>query len=106
MTERDPVCGMQVDPARAPARAAHDGRAYFFCCPGCAQKFRVDPDKYLAPRPAPPAASLVVVGAAPPPPVPASMPGSTLASTRAIATAHASTAHSSIAHSSPPPASS
>src|ERR1700719_2138239 len=101
MTERDPVCGMQVDPARAPARAEHAGRAYFFCCPACAQKFRVDPDKYLEPRPAPPAASLVVVGAAPSPPVPASTPGSALAATRAIATAHAS-----IGHSSPPPASS
>ena len=101
MTERDPVCGMQVDPARAPARAEHAGRAYFFCCPGCAQKFQLDPDKYLAPRPAPPAASLGVLGAPPSPPVPASTDGSTLASTGAVATAHASTAHPA-----PPPASS
>ena len=72
MTERDPVCGMQVDPARAPARAEHAGRAYFFCCPGCAQKFQLDPDKYLASRPASPAASLVVLGAPPSPASPAS----------------------------------
>ena len=95
MTERDPVCGMQVDPARAPARAEHAGRAYFFCCPGCAQKFQLDPDKYLAPRPAPSPASLVVLGAPPSPRVPASTPGSTLSSTGTVATAHASTAHHS-----------
>ncbi len=45
--ERDPVCGMSVDPARARASAAHRGRNYYFCCPGCAQKFQADPEKYL-----------------------------------------------------------
>src|ERR1700680_3371596 len=72
MTERDPVCGMEVDPARAPARAEHAGRAYFFCCPSCAQKFQLDPDKYLVPRPASPPTSLVVLGAAPSPASPSS----------------------------------
>ena len=91
--ERDPVCGMQVDPARAPARAEHAGRAYFFCCPGCAQKFQLDPDEYLSPRPASPPASLVVLGAPPPPPAmtatsPASsIDGSSISSTAPVATA-------------------
>ena len=44
----DPVCGMSVDPATA-ARADHDGRAYYFCCTGCRDKFRADPQHYLAP---------------------------------------------------------
>ncbi|MGZ4812574.1 MAG: heavy metal translocating P-type ATPase [Terriglobales bacterium] len=44
----DPVCGMSVDPARARARADHQGRTYYFCCPGCAQKFSADPQKYLS----------------------------------------------------------
>ncbi|MGZ4827952.1 MAG: YHS domain-containing protein, partial [Terriglobales bacterium] len=44
----DPVCGMSVDPARARARADHEGRTYYFCCPGCAQKFSADPQKYLS----------------------------------------------------------
>jgi Cu+-exporting ATPase len=47
MTARDPVCGMSVDPAKAPARATHAGQDYFFCCARCSEKFRADPEKYL-----------------------------------------------------------
>jgi Cu+-exporting ATPase len=46
--ERDPVCGMNVNPEAAKVRAEHDGRTYYFCCGGCAQKFQQDPAKYLA----------------------------------------------------------
>jgi P-type Cu+ transporter len=46
--ERDPVCGMNVHPEKAKAQAAHDGRTYYFCCGGCAQKFQREPGKYLA----------------------------------------------------------
>jgi Cu+-exporting ATPase len=59
---RDPVCGMQVDPAKAPARVHHDGQEYFFCRTGCAEKFKAAPEKYLAPRPQPSGPSLVVLG--------------------------------------------
>ena len=45
--ERDPVCGMSVDPGKAKARVEHGGTAYFFCCRGCAKKFESDPRKYL-----------------------------------------------------------
>ena len=45
--ERDPVCGMTVDPAGAKATAAHGGKTYYFCCVGCATKFRADPEHYL-----------------------------------------------------------
>jgi len=45
----DPVCGMQVDPARARASREHEGKQYFFCCNSCAEKFAVDPEKYLRP---------------------------------------------------------
>ncbi len=45
--ERDPVCGMQVDPLRAAAQVEHDQKNYFFCGKGCGEKFRVDPEKYL-----------------------------------------------------------
>jgi P-type Cu+ transporter len=75
--ERDPVCGMQVDPAKARARAEHGGRSYFFCCEGCAQKFRAAPDKYLAPPPKPARPSLVVLTPGPTaklPPPPALAP--------------------------------
>jgi Cu+-exporting ATPase len=45
--ERDPVCGMNVNPETAKARAEHDGKAYYFCCEGCAQKFQEVPGKFL-----------------------------------------------------------
>ncbi len=45
---KDPVCGMSVDPARAAARAEHDGATYYFCAPGCANRFSANPQKYLA----------------------------------------------------------
>jgi Cu+-exporting ATPase len=45
---RDPVCGMTVDPERAPAKTDHAGTAYYFCCARCAEKFRADPEKYLS----------------------------------------------------------
>src|SRR5579862_7749589 len=46
--ERDPVCGMSVDPAKAAATAGHGQKTYYFCCKGCADKFRVAPDRYLS----------------------------------------------------------
>jgi P-type Cu+ transporter len=35
----DPVCGMTVDPARAAGTSERDGVRYYFCSPGCKQKF-------------------------------------------------------------------
>lgn len=44
----DPVCGMTVDPATAPAQRSYDGRSYHFCSRGCAEKFDVDAPAYIA----------------------------------------------------------
>jgi Cu+-exporting ATPase len=44
----DPVCGMTVDPARAPASCTYEGTTYYFCNPGCARKFDADPRRYLS----------------------------------------------------------
>src|ERR1700756_2057224 len=63
--KRDPVCGMQVDPASPRAKFEHGGRTYFFCCAGCAQKFEAAPEKYLQPRPTPAGPSLSVISTAP-----------------------------------------
>ncbi|HEV2348362.1 MAG TPA: heavy metal translocating P-type ATPase [Terriglobia bacterium] len=53
-TVKDPVCGMNVDPARAAATHEYEGKKYFFCNPRCQEKFRATPGKYLAgPPPAP-----------------------------------------------------
>jgi P-type Cu+ transporter len=51
--ERDPVCGMNVDPLRAAAQIEHAEKNYFFCGKSCAEKFRANPEKYLAPQTSP-----------------------------------------------------
>lgn len=43
----DPVCGMTVDPATAPASAEVEGVTYYFCAPGCQKAFLKDPNAYL-----------------------------------------------------------
>ncbi|MCS6318004.1 MAG: HAD-IC family P-type ATPase, partial [Nitrospira sp.] len=46
--ERDPVCGMTVQPATAAGSHMHAGKTYYFCCQGCLEKFRVDPARYVS----------------------------------------------------------
>src|ERR1700686_4307830 len=58
---KDPVCGMNVDPARAKHRFDSAGKSYYFCCGHCAEKFKADPEKYLAQATRPPS-SLVTLG--------------------------------------------
>jgi Cu+-exporting ATPase len=43
---KDPVCGMQVDPATAAASEVHDGRTYPFCSLACRDQFLADPGAY------------------------------------------------------------
>jgi len=47
--EKDVVCGMQVDPAKAAATSEYKGKTYYFCAPGCRRAFEADPGKYLDP---------------------------------------------------------
>jgi Cu+-exporting ATPase len=54
--EKDPVCGMDVNPATARYKAQHDGtlhegKEYFFCSAGCLAKFQADPEKILSSAP-------------------------------------------------------
>jgi Cu+-exporting ATPase len=44
----DPVCGMQVS-SDSEHRYTHAGTRYYFCCAGCLEKFRTDPESYLRP---------------------------------------------------------
>ena len=46
---RDPVCGMQVDEASAPASVVHERERYFFCSAHCKAKFEADPAAFLKP---------------------------------------------------------
>ena len=43
---RDPVCGVEVDPARTHIRAEYEGEQYAFCCEPCRQEFLRHPDRY------------------------------------------------------------
>jgi Cu+-exporting ATPase len=45
--EKDPVCGMTVDPDRAVAKSVYHGKTFYFCCQSCATKFAASPEKYL-----------------------------------------------------------
>src|SRR4051812_18542189 len=50
MSERDPVCGMSVEPGKAKGGShQHAGVTYWFCGPGCRAKFAADPGRFLAP---------------------------------------------------------
>ena len=39
---------MNVDPAKTKQSLVHGGKDYFFCCAGCLEKFRREPEKYLS----------------------------------------------------------
>ncbi|MGB8010913.1 MAG: heavy metal translocating P-type ATPase [Terriglobales bacterium] len=86
---KDPVCGMNVDPASARYKTLHQGKEYFFCCAGCLAKFQANPEKILSSPPTPMTTSmpsgLVSLGGPtlvmPTPSKPAAAPGASLAGT-------------------------
>ena len=43
---KDPVCGMQVEIAHAPATRARAGQAFYFCSDHCAHRFDTDGDRH------------------------------------------------------------
>ena len=47
-SEKDPVCGMDVDP-KAPGtiRVQHGGMAYYFCSDKCRKSFEASPEKFV-----------------------------------------------------------
>jgi Cu+-exporting ATPase len=50
----DPVCGMDVTPGGAAGGSAeHAGTTYWFCNPGCRERFIADPARFLKPPAAP-----------------------------------------------------
>lgn len=44
--ETDPICKMQVDPKTAAGQSEYEGKTYYFCAPGCKQKFDANPSQY------------------------------------------------------------
>ncbi len=53
--EKDPVCGMDVNPGSPKHSAEYGGRTYYFCSQGCKTKFVADPVSYIGEKPKPPA---------------------------------------------------
>jgi len=45
--EKDPVCGMEVDPKTAAGKSTYQGKTYYFCSPGCKIDFDKEPQKYV-----------------------------------------------------------
>jgi len=47
--QKDPVCGMSVDPANAAAKIEYQGKSYFFCSKRCGERFSANPARFLQP---------------------------------------------------------
>jgi Cu+-exporting ATPase len=45
--EKDVVCGMQVDPAKAAGKSEYQGKTYYFCSNACKTKFDANPNQYM-----------------------------------------------------------
>lgn len=48
-TVKDPVCGMNVDPAKTPHHTRMGDNDYYFCSAGCLGKFQANPRQYTEP---------------------------------------------------------
>ena len=44
---RDPVCGMEVDEAKAAGSSVYRGLTYYFCAPVCKKEFDAGPEKHV-----------------------------------------------------------
>lgn len=42
-----PISGEVFTVTGASPKAEYKGKTYFFCCPGCVEKFKADPEKYV-----------------------------------------------------------
>jgi YHS domain-containing protein len=47
VVQRDPVCGMDVEPMTAAAARQHAGHTYYFCSLTCRDDFDLDPKRYV-----------------------------------------------------------
>ncbi len=45
--DKDPVCGMTVDPAKAEHHSQHGGKTWYFCSSRCQSQFDEDPARYF-----------------------------------------------------------
>lgn len=45
--EKDPVCGMLVDPKQAVGQRQYQGKIYYLCSPACLARFDQAPQRYV-----------------------------------------------------------
>ena len=50
----DPVCGMQIEEAQAPASSDYEDKTYYFCSESCKAEFDAEPERYVRPLDQPP----------------------------------------------------
>jgi len=43
---KDPVCGMEIDQAKAAAKREYEGKTYYFCSTSCRDKFNAAPQSF------------------------------------------------------------
>jgi YHS domain-containing protein len=48
---KDPVCHMDVDEADAAGTSEYRGQTYYFCAPGCKQRFDENPEQFVPASP-------------------------------------------------------
>jgi P-type Cu+ transporter len=51
MQVTDPVCKMVIEDTEAAGASAYKGKTYYFCNPGCKEKFDKNPEAYLQEKP-------------------------------------------------------
>ncbi len=48
VTVKDPVCGMEIEPATAYGKTEYAGRTFYFCSKHCEEEFKKNPEKYVS----------------------------------------------------------
>jgi Cu2+-exporting ATPase len=51
VTVKDPVCGMEIEPAMAYGKTEYAGRTFYFCSKHCEEEFKKNPEKYASKKP-------------------------------------------------------
>ncbi|MBC7978690.1 MAG: YHS domain-containing protein [Myxococcales bacterium] len=46
-TTKCPISGEQFVVTASSPHAEHNGKTYYFCCPGCEENFKADPSKFV-----------------------------------------------------------
>jgi Cu2+-exporting ATPase len=51
VTVKDPVCGMEIEPATAYGKTEYAGKTFYFCSKHCSEEFNKNPEKYALKKP-------------------------------------------------------